>query len=123
MEGEAGIKNDRDKFEKAPTVEVSPDLSDKFTIFERWLRENGTKTRKLELRDYGNEVRGCHATSEIVEDETIIEVPLKCLITVEMGKDTDVSHPSLWRLTFLTLFHQYLDRPRYYRSQFGIGCT
>eukprot|EP01033_Poteriospumella_lacustris_P016856 gene16856-12066_t len=90
MEGEAGIKNDRDKFEKAPTVEVSPDLSDKFTIFERWLRENGTKTRKLELRDYGNEVRGCHATSEIVEDETIIEVPLKCLITVEMGKDTDI---------------------------------
>lgn len=95
MEGEAGIKNDRDKFEKAPTVEVSPDLSDKFTVFERWLRENGTKTRKLELRDYGNEVRGCHATSEIVEDETIIEVPLKCLITVEMGKDTDVSHPSI----------------------------
>jgi hypothetical protein len=73
-----------------PRLDVSPDLNDKFSVFERWLRENGTKTRKLELRDYGNEVRGCHATSEITEDETIIEVPLKCLITVEMGKDTEV---------------------------------
>jgi histone-lysine N-methyltransferase SETD3 len=70
--------------------EVSPVLSDKFSIFERWLTENGTKTRKLELCDYGNEVRGCHATSEIAEDENIIEVPLKCLITVEMGKETTV---------------------------------
>jgi histone-lysine N-methyltransferase SETD3 len=42
------------------------------------------------LQDYGNEVRGCHATQEILENEVVIDIPLKCLITVEMGKETDV---------------------------------
>jgi histone-lysine N-methyltransferase SETD3 len=44
-----------------------------------------------EWQDYGNEVRGCHTQENIVDEETIIEVPLKCLITVEMGKETEVS--------------------------------
>ena len=41
-------------------------------------------------QDYGNEVRGCHGTAPIDDDEVIIEIPLQCLITVEMGKNTDV---------------------------------
>ncbi len=73
------------------------------------MKENGTKTRKLELRDYGNEVRGCHATSEIQGDETIIEVPLKCLITVEMGKETDVRH-SFILLKYTNIFKQIYFR-------------
>jgi hypothetical protein len=36
-------------------------------------------------------VRGCHTNQDILDDEIIIEVPLKCLITVEMGKDTNVN--------------------------------
>lgn len=63
---------------------------DKFQIFEQWLLSNGTKLQSLELRDYGNEVRGCHATIDVGEEEIIINVPLKCLITVEMGKETDI---------------------------------
>jgi hypothetical protein len=42
------------------------------------------------MQDYGDEMRACHATSEIEEEECIIEIPLKCLITVEMGKETNV---------------------------------
>jgi hypothetical protein len=42
------------------------------------------------LQDYGNEVRGCHAVRAIVEEEILVEVPLRCLITVEMGKETQV---------------------------------
>ena len=41
-------------------------------------------------QDYGDEMRGCHTKENISDDEVIIEVPLKCLITVEMGKDTEV---------------------------------
>ena len=63
---------------------------DKFQVFENWLLENHAKFPKLELRDYGNEVRGCHSREEIVDDENVIEIPLNCLITVEMGKDTPV---------------------------------
>jgi hypothetical protein len=43
------------------------------------------------LKNYGDEVRGCTAIQDIEEDEVIVEIPLQCLITVEMGKETDVS--------------------------------
>lgn len=42
------------------------------------------------MQDYGDEVRGCHTREDITDEEVIIEVPLKCLITVEMGKETEV---------------------------------
>ena len=42
------------------------------------------------MQDYGDEMRACHAATEIQEEECIVEVPLKCLITVEMGKETNV---------------------------------
>ena len=35
-------------------------------------------------------MRGCHAVRAIVEEEILVEVPLRCLITVEMGKETQV---------------------------------
>jgi histone-lysine N-methyltransferase SETD3 len=65
---------------------------DKFVVFERWLLSSGAKFPKLELRQQGSdaEMRGCHSVEGIVDDEVIIEIPLKCLITVEMGKETDV---------------------------------
>ena len=64
--------------------------ADRFEVFERWLKDNAILSPKLELRDYGDEVRGCHSTNDIMEDDIIIEVPLQCLITVEMGKETEV---------------------------------
>mmetsp|Transcript_938 Transcript_938/g.1573 ORF Transcript_938/g.1573 Transcript_938/m.1573 type:complete len:521 (+) Transcript_938:184-1746(+) len=85
----SNANNDRNKFSQAGAgTELEGD--DKFAVFERWLYENGTQLPKLELRDYGEEVRGCHAKDIINDEEVIIEVPLKCLITVEMGKDTHV---------------------------------
>ncbi len=65
---------------------------DKFKELDNWLRQNGAQYPRLELRDYGSEVRGCHAIEDISEEEVVITIPLKCLITVEMGKDTDVRY-------------------------------
>lgn len=89
---------------------------DKFANLEKWLLDNGATFPKLYLKvkhlsqykrrqlvseyificllilqDYGNEVRGCHSKQDVETDEVIIDIPLKCLITVEMGKETDVS--------------------------------
>ena len=61
---------------------------DKFALFEKWLVDSGSQFPKLVLEDYGNEVRGCHATEPILKNDTIVDIPLKCLITVEMGKET-----------------------------------
>ena len=84
---------DRDKFMTASDLRVSSDA--RFAAFEAWLLDNGARFPKLELRDYGDEVRGCHSTEAIGEDEVIIEIPLRCLITVEMGKDTDIGRAIL----------------------------
>ncbi len=83
---------DRGKFSAGGKT---PPSEDKFVVFERWLLNSGAKFSKLELRDYGDEVRGCHATCPVEEDEIIIEIPLKCLITVEMGQETDVGQKIL----------------------------
>jgi hypothetical protein len=48
-------------------------------------------------------VRGCHTKQDIYDEEVIIEVPLKCLITVEMGKETEVR--DLHSQTELTYFN------------------
>lgn len=56
------------------------------------------------MQDYGNEVRGCHTKEDIHDEEVIIEVPLKCLITVEMGKETEVCDDLLtisYKLSFI----------------------
>mmetsp|Transcript_7794 Transcript_7794/g.25584 ORF Transcript_7794/g.25584 Transcript_7794/m.25584 type:complete len:568 (+) Transcript_7794:182-1885(+) len=59
--------------------------------FSAWLLRNGSKfADRVELRAYDDEVRGVHATRDIGGEEIVVEIPLKCLITVEMGKETDV---------------------------------
>jgi histone-lysine N-methyltransferase SETD3 len=83
--------NDRRKFDKEEITKIGSSSSpDKFEVFEQWLKTSGTRMPKLELRDYGDEVRGCHAIQDIQDDEIIIQVPLSCLITVEMGKETEI---------------------------------
>jgi hypothetical protein len=60
---------DREKFTRPNNSEgkVEEDNADKFAIFEKWLVDNGTKFPKLELKDYGDEVRGCHTLESIEE--------------------------------------------------------
>jgi hypothetical protein len=45
----------------------------------------------MDSQDYGNEVRGCHTRVDIYDEEVIVDIPLKCLITVEMGQETEVN--------------------------------
>jgi len=41
-------------------------------------------------QEYESDVRGVHAKEELNGDEVVVEIPLKCLITVEMGKETEI---------------------------------
>ncbi len=63
---------------------------DKYLILENWLIENGSKFPKLILKDYGDGIRGCETVEEIEYNETVVTIPLKCMITLEMGRNTDV---------------------------------
>ncbi len=66
--------------------------------------ENGARFPKLYLKEYGDDIRGCHTREEIRAEEVLIYIPLKCLITVEMGKECPVSpfHSTLF--SFLIYF-------------------
>lgn len=70
--------------------------SAKEKAFVQWLEDNGAKfSDQVELRSYDEEVRGVHARRSLKANEMLIEVPLQCLITVEMGKATDVGRAVL----------------------------
>lgn len=73
-------------------------------------------------QDYGSEVRGCHAKEAIVNDEIIIEVPLKCLITVEMGKETEVTGFSALIVFVLYVTHFHTGWSHGYGGKPGFGC-
>ncbi|GBG29720.1 Histone-lysine N-methyltransferase setd3 [Hondaea fermentalgiana] len=89
---------DRLKFEVDEDVEATSekkgDEDDSNTIFkefEEWLLTNGAKFPDLYLKRYGDsEVRGVHATRPIAPYNCIIQIPLKCLITDEMGRETEM---------------------------------
>mmetsp|Transcript_11752 Transcript_11752/g.31707 ORF Transcript_11752/g.31707 Transcript_11752/m.31707 type:complete len:514 (-) Transcript_11752:898-2439(-) len=88
---------DRDKFARADggKKDLEADSDEKMKIFENWLLDNNSKFPKLVMQKYDDEVRGVHAAEEIGPDESIIEIPLECLITVEMGKATDIGRAVL----------------------------
>ncbi len=71
-------------------VEVVADDQDKFSIFMRWLRDNGAKMPGLYLKKYTDDVRGVHADREIASSSQIVTIPLKLLIHEGMGQQTTV---------------------------------
>ena len=78
----------------SPSAEVEPDHPDarddeKYLAFERWLREAGARDRTV-MRRYAEDIRGVHAAETIEAEEMVCELPLKTLITVEMGKATKI---------------------------------
>jgi hypothetical protein len=67
-----------------------------------WLTESGGSFPKLKLRSYAvdegdDEVRGVVSTAAIDEEETVVQIPLKCMFTVEEYVSLHVSSPSIWR--------------------------
>lgn len=85
---------DRDKFD-CVDAGSDGDYEHKIEVFERWLLDNDAKFPKLTMQKYDAEVRGVHATQNINPEEIIVQIPLNCVITVEMGKATDVGRALL----------------------------
>ena len=89
-----------------PKQDDEVDAEDKFSLFLDWLRTNGGSHDQLTLQKYADEMRGVHAAHDIVPDETICTIPLKCLITVEMGKATEVGRK-------VSMHNLQLDAPKH----------
>ena len=50
-----------------------------------WMQEGGADFSKLKLRYYSDNYRGVHASRDIQNGETVLYVPLKQIITLEMA--------------------------------------
>ncbi|TDH69930.1 hypothetical protein CCR75_008590 [Bremia lactucae] len=75
----------------------------------QWLESNGADSKKLALQEYAPEVRGVHSRKVLVPGERILVIPKKCLITVEMGKQTDIGRQLVARnVDFVAPKHIYL---------------
>ncbi|TMW67933.1 hypothetical protein Poli38472_007605 [Pythium oligandrum] len=75
----------------------------------KWLEHNNADSRKLALREYAPEVRGVHSKKVLVPGERILVIPKKCLITVEMGKMTEIGQKLLaHNLEFVAPKHIFL---------------
>ena len=63
---------------------------DKFDRLEEWLTQGGASFPKLYMKRYSENNRGVHCRVNVPNDTRIMSIPLKFLITVEMGKDTAI---------------------------------
>ena len=59
-----------------------------FDRFEKWLIDNGAKFPGLYFKMYGPDQRGVHCKKDIDRNRRIMYVPLKCLITDQMARQT-----------------------------------
>jgi len=59
------------------------------TLFD-WMRNDGAEFDKLKVRYYAPDYRGVHAAREIKKGETILYVPLKEIITLEMAMESPI---------------------------------
>lgn len=75
----------------------------------QWLESCGADSKKLLLQQYAPEVRGVHSKKVLVPGERILAIPKRCLITVEMGKRTEIGQKLLARnLDFVAPKHIFL---------------
>ena len=57
----------------------------RFNDMFNWLKSDGAYFEKLKLRYYTEDYRGVHAARAIKKGETILLVPLKDLLTLDMA--------------------------------------
>lgn len=55
-----------------------------------WLASDGAKFDKLKLRYYTEDYRGVHAAKDIQKGETILLVPRKNLLTLDMAMQSPI---------------------------------
>jgi hypothetical protein len=59
------------------------------TLFD-WMKQDGSEFDKLKVRYYAPDYRGVHAAREVKKGETILYVPLKQIITLEMAMESPI---------------------------------
>ena len=99
----ASERSCRGKFDA--TYDMDKSAHDNFIT---WITNNGGVFPKLYLKEYADSVRGVHTKDPISENEVIMQIPYKCCITVEMGKETPTG-----RKVIENNFERKFDAPKH----------
>lgn len=67
-----------------------PEEKTRFEALFDWMKQDGAIFDKLKLRYYGPDYRGVHAARDVKKGETILYVPLKEIITLEMAMESPI---------------------------------
>lgn len=89
-------------------VEKSNPERQRFEKLFDWMKVDGANYEKLKMRYYTLNYRGVHASRAIKKGETILYVPLKEIITLEMCMDSPIGKPM-----FARGFRQRLISPKH----------
>ena len=87
---------------KISSIEAAKSLNpehDRFNFMLNWLKDGGAKFPKLILQYYSEDYRGVHCASRIPEDEVVLEVPLKLIMTSEIAKASPVG--TIFRIKYI----------------------
>jgi len=85
----------------------NPD-GDVFDNMVKWLRDGGARFPKLYLKYYDQDYRGVHALAKIPQDDIILYVPQKYIMTSEVAKASDIGRKIIASGVELRSTHSYL---------------
>lgn len=71
-------------------INVSLEEKKRFDRLFSWMKKDGADFEKLKMRYYAPDYRGVHAAREIKKGETILYVPKKEIITLEMAMESPI---------------------------------
>ena len=75
----------KQEFEEDTSLPLEHPERQRFERLLKWLADGGSKFDKLKIRFYTEDYRGVHAARDIKKGETILYVPKKQIITLEMA--------------------------------------
>ena len=67
-----------------------PEEKVRFEAMFNWMKKDGAEFDKLKMRYYAPDYRGVHAARDVQKGETILYVPRKEIITLEMAMESPI---------------------------------
>ena len=104
-------------------------IKNKFVILRKWVLDNGGNLDLIKVNYQTNDNREILSSNNILMDDKILRIPLKCLITTELGKETNIGKEVLEKdiklfsnhnwITFV-LLETFRDKDSYFYSYVDI---
>ena len=104
-------------------------IKNKFVLLRKWVLDNGGNLDLIKVNYQTNDNREILSSNNISMHDKILRIPLKCLITTELGKETNIGKEILEKgiqlisnhnwITFV-LLETFRDKDSYFYSYVGI---